>query len=267
MRISVALSRLFLVGCILMVAAPFSMAQGGRGGAGGGGPGGGGPGGVRGGWGGGGFGGGMGGGGLFSLTQITEVQAELKIDEDQKKELESIAKEMRDARTALMPAPADGGRPDVTKMRELMPKMAEMQTKFEGKLEEVLDPKQMDRLLGLYVQRDELRTLSNVIVAVKLKITEDQKAELAKLEKAAGEAMMSAFSGGAGGGGGGADMREKFQAMRKESEEKTMSVLTAEQKKTMEDMKGAKFEFPQRGPGGPGGQGGPGGGRTRPGTN
>ena len=36
MRISVALSRLFLVGCILMAAAPLSMAQGGRGGAGGG---------------------------------------------------------------------------------------------------------------------------------------------------------------------------------------------------------------------------------------
>ena len=254
MRISVALSRLFLVGCILMAAAPLSMAQGGRGGAGGG-PGGGGR---------GGFGGGMGGGGLFSLTQITEVQAELKIDEDQKKELESIAKEMRDARTAMMPAPADGGRPDMAKMRELMPKMAEMQTKFEAKLEEVLDPKQMDRLLGLYVQRDELRTLSNVIVAAKLKITEDQKAELAKLEKAAGEAMMSAFSGGgAGGGGGGADMREKMTTMRKENDEKTMKVLTDAQKKTMEDMKGAKFEFPQRGPGGPGGQGG---GRNRPGA-
>ena len=265
MRISVALSRLFLVGCILMAAAPLSMAQGGRGGAGGG-PGGGG----RGGWGGGGFGGGMGGGGLFSLTQITEVQAELKIDEDQKKELESIAKEMRDARTAMMPAPADGGRPDMTKLRELMPKMAEMQTKFEGKLEEVLDPKQMDRLLGLFVQRDEIRTLSNAMVAAKLKITDEQKAELAKIEKANGEAMMSAMSGFAGGGGGagaGGDMREKFQAMRKENEEKTMGVLTAEQKKTMEDIKGAKFEFPQRGLGGPGGQGGPGGGRTRPGTN
>ena len=266
MRISVALSRLFLVGCILMAAAPLSMAQGGRGGAGGGGPGGGG----RGGFGGGGFGGGMGGGGLFSLTQITEVQAELKIDEDQKKELESIAKEMRDARTALMPALADGGRPDMAKLRELMPKMAEMQTKFEGKLEEVLDPKQMDRLLGLFVQRDEIRTLSNAMVAAKLKITDEQKAELAKIEKANGEAMMSAmsgFAGGGGGGGAGGDMREKFQAMRKENEEKTMVVLTAEQKKTMEDMKGAKFEFPQRGPGGPGGQGGPGGGRTRPGTN
>jgi Spy/CpxP family protein refolding chaperone len=255
MRISVALSRLFLVGCILMAAAPLSMAQGGRGGAGGG-PGGGG----RGGWGGG-FGGGMGGGGLFSLTQVAEVQAELKIDEDQKKELEAIGKEMSDARRALMPAPADGGRPDMAKMRELMPKMAEMQTKYEGKLEEVLDPKQMDRLLGLFVQRDEIRTLSNAIVAAKLKITDEQKAELAKIEKANGEAMMSAFSGGGGGGG---DMREKFQAMRKENEEKTMGVLTAEQKKTMEDMKGPKFEFPQRGPGGPGG---PGGGRTRPGTN
>lgn len=259
MRISVALSRLFLVGCILMAAAPLSMAQGGRGGAGGG-PGGGG----RGGWGGGGFGGGMGGGGLFSLTQVAEVQAELKIDEDQKMELEAIGKEMSDARRALMPALADGGRPDMAKMRELMPKMAEMQTKYEGKLEEVLDPKQMDRLLGLFVQRDEIRTLSNAIVAAKLKITDEQKAELAKIEKANGEAMMSAFSGGGGGGG---DMREKFQAMRKENEEKTMGILTAEQKKTMEDMKGAKFEFPQRGFGGPGGPGGPGGGRTRPGTN
>ncbi len=56
-------------------------------------------------------------------------------------------------------------------------------------------------------------------------------------------------------------IREQMEKARKETEEKMAAVLTDAQKKKLEELKGAKFEFPERGFGGPGGGQGPGGGR------
>jgi Spy/CpxP family protein refolding chaperone len=256
MPISSIYSKLLLVGCLVCATTPFALAQGGRGGPGG--PGG--------------FGGGgrAGGGGLLSLLRMEEVRKELKIDDDQKKELESSSKEMQDAMREMFSGfgqrGGGGGAPDEAarqKMQEGMTKMREMQEKVEDKLEDVLDPKQMDRLLGLFVQRDEVRSLTNKLVMARLKISADQKTKMEDLEKAAGDAMRSAFTGG---GRPDEASREKMRATMKENEEKILAVLTDEQKKSMEDLKGAKFEFPapQFGPGGPGGPGGQ--GRRGPGN-
>ena len=261
MRIIRTLSRLLLVGCIISVAAPFLVGQGERPQRG---QGGGGPGGGRGFGGGGGFG----GRGIASLLTIKEVRDELKMDEEQTKEMEAFAKELRDEMQSQFAGfgsgrggpggsggggpggGGGGGAPDMTKINEAM---AKMQLKSESKLGEVLDPIQMDRLVGLFIQRDGVQTLSSKIISTRLEITEDQKTKLADQEKNAWEGMRSLFGGGGGGGG---DMREKMEKMRKESEEKISSVLTSAQKAKMDELKGAKFEFPAPPP-----RGGPGGGR------
>ncbi len=252
MRISRTLSSLLLVGCIISVAAPFSVGQGEppQRGQGGGGQGGG-----RGGFGGGGFG----GRGIASLLTIKEVRDELKMDEEQTKEMEAFTKELREEMQTQFAGfgggrggpggPGGGGAaPDMTKINEAL---ASMQLKSESKLEKILDPVQMDRLVGLFIQRDGARTLNSKIISTRLEITEDQKAKIADQEKIAGEEMRSLYGGGGGGGG---DMREKMDKMRKDSEEKITGLLTAAQKAKMEELKGAKFEFPAPPPrGGPGG--------------
>ena len=256
MRISRTLSSLLLVGCIICVATPFSVGQGERPQRG---QGGGGPGGGR-GFGGGGFGG---RGGIASLLTIKEVRDELKMDEEQTKEMEAFTKELRDEMQSKFAGfgggrggPGGGGgpgsgaaAPDMTKINDAI---ASMQLKSESKLGEILDPIQMDRLVGLFIQRDGARTLNSKIISTRLEITGDQKVKIADQEKIAGEEMRSLYGGGGGGGGG--DMREKMDKMRKDSEEKITGLLTAAQKAKMEELKGAKFEFPAQPPrGGPGG--------------
>ena len=241
MRIIRTLSRLLLVGCIISVAAPFLVGQGERPQRG---QGGGGPGGGR-GFGGGGFG----GRGIASLLTIKEVRDDLKMDEEQTKEMEAFTKELREEMQTQFAGfgggrggpggPGGGGAPDMIKINEAI---ASMQLKSESKLGEILDPVQMDRLVGLFIQRDGARTLNSKIISTRLEITEDQKAKIADQEKIAGEEMRSLFGGGGGGGGG--DMREKMEKMRKDSEEKITGLLTAAQKTKMEELKGAKFEFP-----------------------
>lgn len=58
----------------------------------------------------------------------------------------------------------------------------------------------------------------------------------------------------------------KMQKLREEGEEKSKAVLTEEQKKELEEMKGDKFEFPAPQFGPPGGGGGGNGGRRRGGN-
>ena len=266
MRISRTFTGFLLVGCIISVAAPISLGQGQRGQGGPGGPGGG-----RGGF------GGFGGASMASLIQIKEVRDELKMDEAQTKEYDDFAKELREK---IFPnsgvgrgGPGGGGaaggtgggrggaggpgggrggsEEDRAKLAESMTKMQEEQ---EAKLADILDPVQMDRLVGLFIQRNEYQTLGSKTVSTRLDISVSQKAKIAEKEKERSEEMRALFGGGGGGGGGGPD-REKMDKIRKDNDEKVAAVLTTAQKTKMEELKGAKFEFPARGGFG-GGRGG-----------
>ncbi|MFN6402216.1 MAG: hypothetical protein ACK449_20175 [Planctomycetota bacterium] len=227
-----------------------------------------------------GMGGGMMGGGVTGLLAMKEVREELKLDEDQVAELEELGKSVMESMRNLRPqgggpggANGGGGQPGAFNpqdMQVMMEKVQKITEENESKVEEILDPKQVDRLVGLVIQRSNVQAVKSKLVASRLGITDDQKAKMAEIEKANGEKMRELFQGGFN-----QDAREKMTKMREEGEAKLKEVLTAKQKEDMESLKGPEFKFPepqfrfggQGGPGGPGGQGGPGGGRgnRRPG--
>jgi Spy/CpxP family protein refolding chaperone len=229
----------------------------------------------------GGMGGGM-GGNLTGLLMMKEVREELKLDEDQVAELEELGKAMMESMRSMRPqggggagGGGGGGQPPNPQDRQaMMDKMQKANEENEAKVEEILDPKQFDRLVGLFIQSANLQSLNSKLVATRLGITEEQKTKMAEIVKANGEKMRELFQGGFG-----PDAREKMTKMRDESEAKIKEILTAKQKEDMEALKGAEFKFPepqwrgggQGGPGaggpGAGGPGGAGGGRgnRRPG--
>jgi hypothetical protein len=208
-----------------------------------------------------GMGGGM-GGGVTGLLMMKEVREELKLDEDQVAELEDMGKAMMESMRNMRPP--QGQQPDMKAMQENMEKMRKAMAESESKVEEMLDPKQVDRLIGLLIQRENLRSLNSKLVADRLGITEDQKTKMAAIEKEQGEKMRELFQGGFN-----ADMRDKMREMREGGETKMKELLTDKQKSDMESLKGPEFKFPepQFGRGGPGGPGGGRGGRggQRPG--
>ena len=216
--------------------------------------------------------GGMGGGGVTGLLMMKEVREELKLDEDQVAELEDLGKAMMKAMMESMknmrPQGGGGGQPPNAQDRQaMMEKMRKANEEHEAKVEEILDPKQFDRLVGLYIQRANLQSLNTKLVATRLGITEEQKTKVAEIKKANGEKMREKmrelFQDGFG-----PDAREKMGKMRDEADAKIKEILTAKQKEDMEALKGAEFKFPEpQWRGGTGGPGGPGGGRgnRRPG--
>ena len=246
-------------------------ARGGRGGGGAPGGGGGGPGGF------GGFGRGMGmpqGGAsqLLGLLRMEEVRKEVKVSNES---YEAVQTAQREAMSAFR----DASEEERTKLTK------EMNVKAQEYLDELVDPAGMKRLMGLLLQQQGQSAATNDLIAKEIGLKDPELKAVtdvvAKMNEERGTKMREMFTGGGfgGGGGGGPDpemqkkMTELMADLRKKSDAAIDEKLTADQKKTIEALKGEKFTFPEfggfggRGGGAAGGRGGAGGGgRTRPGS-
>jgi hypothetical protein len=258
---SLMLSRVFRVGAMLVVlglmAVPAAAQQGRRGG---------GPGGFR---------GGMGRGGgaaeLMMLLSAPEVRKEVKLSDEGYAAIEKLQQENQEAmRAAFGGFRRDASDEERKKASEQMTqRMKEMNEKSQALLDEVLPPEGFDRLLGLYVQLRGDSAVTGELVAKKIGLAEADREKIEQaLDKARQDAFAQARQGG-GQGGAGFDpeqMRARMEEFRKKSDEAARAAMTDDQKKKLEELKGAKFDFPENlrrggGFGGPGGPGGPGGRR------
>ena len=135
-----------------------------------------------------------------------------------------------------------------------------------AELAKVLLPQQIKRLNEIYIQQVGTGALADEEIAKELGISDAQRAKLAEIRQQNQEAFFAAmrerFQNGGGGGGGD---REAAQArtdeMRKANDAKLLAVLSADQQKKFEEMKGKPFAMPEGA--GRGGPGGPGGNRGR----
>ncbi|MEM6776766.1 MAG: hypothetical protein AAF670_03855 [Planctomycetota bacterium] len=250
---------------------------GGRGGPGGGfgGPGGGGPGfggrggGGRGGFGGGGPGGrgGVGGNPTVSLLRSPAVQEEIELDEEQKTALTKLGQSQRDRARPdfdFRNASEEQREEFFATMREQQEVQAE---EMMMELEAILLPDQFDRLEEISIQVRGVAALMDSKVGEELGLTSEQTQSMTDIRESAAdtmrEKMREMFSAGDRDG-----IREKLESVRGEIEEEVLSVLTSEQRRKFEEMKGEPFDVSQLQGGGPGGGGRGGfggGGRGGPG--
>ena len=189
-------------------------------------------------------------GSLLGLLSLEQVQKELKLEKDKLDKIKEIGEKL----TAEM-------RKEYAPLREIedreqrRTKSTALAEKFDGKareqLREVLAREQMMRLYQIRMQvRSVTESLANRFVAGRLKITDDQKKKLAKITKDAQAKRTELFSG----------LRDatqekrteayqKYRKLREQADKDALAVLTDEQKKAFEQMKGKiiKLEMPQRG--------------------
>jgi hypothetical protein len=141
---------------------------------------------------------------------------------------------------------------------KMMAKMAEVSRKlndeFNPKVKALVSDGQYKRLQQIQLQSN-LRNagpsaLTAPEVASELQITDDQKSKLSDLNADFARRQRELFTGGGGGGN-----QEAFTKLREERTAKTMEVLTADQKSTLEKLKGPEFDVSQLGFGGRGRRG------------
>ena len=210
--------------------------------------------------------GGPGGGGLLSLLRVEEVRKEIKLDETQ----EELVKVVEDEVRGDQPERRFDFREATEKEREKY--FAERRARAEkqakaanGMLATVLSKDQMKRLTQINIQLQGVSALSDADVAKKLKLTDKQRQQISKTQRESSDEVRSKmreiFQGGSRGGNF-EEIRAKMTALRTEADKKVLAVLTTQQQKQFDEMKGKKFDMPRRGFGGRGGgRGGFGGGR------
>lgn len=102
----------------------------------------------------------------------------------------------------------------------------------------VLDADQTKRLKEVWIQEQFGTAIADDEVAKELALTDDQRKSADKEIESAGQALMEMFQGG----DHGPEMAKKALEIRKKAGEKMLALLTEEQKKKYEAMKGKPFK-------------------------
>ena len=212
-----------------------------------------------------------GGSSVAGLLRIDEVRAEIDLMPDQEEALKKMSENRERTERPEWPGRDASEEERKVFMEKIQALAKEAAAKQREQLEEVLLPEQIERLDEISLQQKGVSALLDSEVAKKLEMSETQSEDAKKISQESREEMttkMRKMFQDARDGGGGFDrdkMREEFTAMTKAVNEKILNVLTEDQKKKFEEMKGEKFEMPERdrssrGGGDRGGAGGRGGG-------
>jgi hypothetical protein len=204
------------------------------------------------------FGGGMLGGaaGGIQLLSNASVQEELKLTDEQKDKLRNFAQlqqaKVQERIQQVMQDLAGGG-----DFQTIGAKIREEMTKFNAEamkeVAPILKAEQLKRFKEIDLQQSGFQAFTtNDEVQKSLKLTDEQKTKYKKLadelQQDVTDLMQGAFGGGRGFGNN-PEMQQKLQALNKQYNDKAKEMLTADQRKTYQDMLGKAFELrtPQRG--------------------
>jgi len=209
------------------------------------------------------------------LTQES-VQKDLELTDDQKTKVTKLADEAQQARQEAFQGLnfQPGQPPSQEEMQAMQKKMADLASANKKKADDILVPKQQQRLDEIALQYSLEGQAFNIAgtagalagddLAKKLGLTDDQKKKLEDLQTEAGTKTQDLFQGG------GPPDQQEMAKLRTDFKDKAIAVLTADQKTKLEKMQGKKFDVSTiqmgrgfgpgrgRGRGGPGGAGGAG---------
>jgi len=195
--------------------------------------------------------GGFGGGGPLSPVVIVgneAVQKDLGVSSDLAGKLTSLRDDMNAARQKEYQTAGINPQDFQNLTNEQRQKMAEIGNKlndeFNPKLKAIISPDQYKRLAQIQLQSN-LRNigpgaLTTGETAAELKLTDDQKQKLNALGAEFAQKQRDLFTGG------GFD-QAAMAKLRDERTTKTMELLTAEQKETLNKLKGSDFDVSQLG--------------------
>jgi Spy/CpxP family protein refolding chaperone len=183
---------------------------------------------------GGGFGFGPGRGGGARMLGIPEVQAELKLTDDQKTKVNALMEAMRGQRGQF-------GQGQDLSPEERQKLFAQRRAEENQKVNAILNADQQKRYRQIRLQQQGISAVAEKEVADELKLTADQRSKIQTIQQEQMQSMRSLFQGA---GGDFQSLRPKMEAMRKETDEKIAALLTDDQKKSWKEMLGAPFTLP-----------------------
>jgi hypothetical protein len=193
--------------------------------------------------------GGQGGFGINTLGLLAQqsVQDELKLSDDQKKQVaEHVEKQL-----------AAAGDLQGLDREERQKKMQERTKANDAAIGGILTGDQLARFKQISLQQRGPRAFSDPEVATALGLTSDQKDKIKGIEEVA-QGETRGLVQGAAGGGDRAEARKKMESLRQATNEKLQGLLTPEQQEKWKSLAGEPFKGEIRRPQFPGGNRGAG---------
>lgn len=189
---------------------------------------------------------GRGGGSSAMLLGMPEVQKELNVTADQKKQIDTLLGDAFEKMRASFQGMRDLSEEEREKRRdEMRKKFEEAGKELDEKVGKILDAKQVERLHQLQLQREGFMALSRPDVIKKLGLSEDQQAQIKKIQEAARPQGRGGFDPNQSDEERQAarkKMREQFEKAQKDC----LAVLNDDQMLDWTNMCGKTFKFPER---------------------
>ncbi len=181
---------------------------------------------------------GMGMGGGPQMLANPSVQKELKFTEEQTSKAQTAMTEIRDAHQDEMAALRS---PDVDQA-ERMTKMTALNKTMTTEAIKALSltETQVKRYTQIALQARRAQAFADPEVAAKLKITDDQKKQIAELVQDSGAKSREIFQANQDDR---AEAMKQIQALQKEVGTKVMALMADDQKKSWKEMTGEPFEM------------------------
>jgi hypothetical protein len=195
-----------------------------------------------------GFGGGMGQAGPATLLANKSVQEELKLTTDEVAKVSAPGKTLSEKRRSMF-ADLQGATQEqrTEKMKELTDAAKAADEDALKIAKDTLKPDQMKRFGQIEIQVKGDAAFIDEGVQKTLAITDPEKEQIKTIREEAATKMRelrpAGGQGGQGRGQGNQETLTKIQALRKETVEKVVAVLTDSQKAQWKEMVGSSFEY------------------------
>jgi hypothetical protein len=180
--------------------------------------------------------------GAAILLRHSGVQTELRITEQQNDKVREVSQKVRDRyqdEFAKMERMENGRERSLFK-RNLSQQVISEVTK---ELPKILSPEQYKRLQQISLQHGGVQAFDEGLVKERLKLSKEQEAQIDKVREAAKPEFFAIRQ---------ADLtieqaKQKEQALQNATVEKAVAVLTPDQKKVWQELRGAPFDFDRGG--------------------
>jgi hypothetical protein len=170
---------------------------------------------------------------MISLATFPEVQKELKLTPDDSKKIdELLGKVQEDIGAAFQDSNGDFGKLQIA--------IGKINVKADGDYLKTLTADQSKRLKELFVQFTGAGIIVREDFAKDLALTDEQKAQVTKLQGEEGKKIGDLISSG---GGDPASMAPEMKKLNDQFKLDLTGVLHDDQKKKLDEMKGSAFEF------------------------
>ena len=169
------------------------------------------------------------------LASLEQVQTELKVTAEQKSKITEANETLSSKRRELFQGGNQGNQDNRADRREQLERATAEATE---QVRAALDETQQKRLREIWIQVNGTAVLDEEPISKELKITEQQRDQIAEARREAFEGALQNFRDLSA-----EERREKFQEARSEAEKKALAALTAEQRQQFEKMQGEKIEI------------------------